>query len=147
MDRYVDDLAHAREESGLRVAADDVGVREHPPIGEDDPAAGSVGNLDENQRWRGGVEDLGRLGHGLGRSGRRRRGHGRRGDGRGDPPFELGELLLERLDHGCLLEEQVPIGGILLRCATGKQGNGHGEQEDGAHGRSLAETAIGGRST
>jgi hypothetical protein len=58
-----------------------------------------------------------------------------------------GDLLLERLDHGCLLEEQVPIGGILLRCATGKQGNGHGEQEDGAHGRSLAETAIGGRST
>ena len=147
VDRYVDDLADAREESGLRVAADDVGVREHPPVGEDDPAAGSVGNFDENQRWRGGGEYLGRSGRWLGRSSRRWRGHGRRGDGRGDPAFEVGDLLLERLDHGYLLEEQVPIGGVLLRCASGKQGNGHGEQEDGAHGRSLTETAIGGRST
>ena len=31
VDRYVDDLADAREEPGLRVAADHVGVREDPP--------------------------------------------------------------------------------------------------------------------
>ena len=53
-------------------------------------------------------------------------------------------LLLERLDLGCLFLEEFPISGVLFRGATDEQEDGHEGQEDGAHGRSLAETTIGG---